>query len=97
MLRYKALLLQVVAASFFIQIFALVTPLFFQVIIDKVLVHQGMTTLDVLVLGLVVMSVFEVILGTLRTYVFSHTTNRIDVELGRKTVSPSDGVADRLL
>src|SRR5439155_6954602 len=64
------------------QIFALVSPLFFQVVIDKVLVHRSMTTLDVLVIGLVAIGIFETILGILRTYLFSHTTNRVDVELG---------------
>lgn len=80
--KYKKLLLEVVLASFFIQIFALITPLFFQVVIDKVLVHRGLTTLDVLAFGLLVVSLFDVILNGLRTYVFSHTTSRIDVTLG---------------
>ena len=71
-------------ASFFLQLFALVTPLFFQVVIDKVLVHRGMTTLDVLAIGLAAVSLFEVVLGGLRTYLFAHTTNRIDVELGAR-------------
>ncbi len=82
--RYRRLLGEVLLASFFIQLFALVTPLFFQVVIDKVLVHHGLTTLDVLALGLLAVSVFEVVLGGLRTYVFSHTSNRIDVELGAR-------------
>jgi subfamily B ATP-binding cassette protein HlyB/CyaB len=51
-------------------------------VIDKVLVHRGLTTLDVLAIGLLVVSVFEVVLGGLRNYVFAHTTNRIDVTLG---------------
>lgn len=82
--KYRKLFGEILIASFFIQIFALVSPLFFQVIIDKVLVHRGLTSLDVLILALIVVSVFEVLLGALRTYVFSHTTNRIDVELGGK-------------
>jgi subfamily B ATP-binding cassette protein HlyB/CyaB len=82
--KYRNLLSQVLVASFFLQIFALVSPLFFQVVVDKVLVHRGMTTLDVLLIGLVAVSIFETILGALRTYVFSHTTNRIDVELGAR-------------
>jgi subfamily B ATP-binding cassette protein HlyB/CyaB len=81
-LKYKKLLGEVLLASFFIQLFALVTPLFFQVVIDKVLVHRGLTTLDVLAFGLLVVYLFEVVLSGLRTYVFSHTTNRIDVSLG---------------
>ncbi len=83
-LKYRKLFGEVLLASFFIQILALVTPLFFQVVIDKVLVHRGLTTLDVLVLGLLVVSLFEVVLGGLRTYLFSHTAQRIDVGLGAK-------------
>lgn len=80
--KHKKLLGEVLLASFFIQLFALITPLFFQVIIDKVLVHRGLTTLDVLALGLLAISVFDVVLNGLRTYLFSHTTNRVDVILG---------------
>jgi subfamily B ATP-binding cassette protein HlyB/CyaB len=82
--KYRRLFGEVLAASFFLQLFALVTPLFFQVICDKVLVHRGLTTLDVLIVGLAAVSLFETVLGTLRTYVFAHTTNRIDVELGAR-------------
>nr|WP_299720869.1 type I secretion system permease/ATPase [Tardiphaga sp.] len=82
--KYRHLLGEVMLASFFLQIFALVSPLFFQVVIDKVLVHRSMSTLDVLIIGLIVLTIFEAVLGTLRTYVFSHTTNRIDVELGAR-------------
>jgi subfamily B ATP-binding cassette protein HlyB/CyaB len=83
-LKYKRILVEVLVASFALQLFGLVTPLFFQVIIDKVLVHRGLTTLDVLVIGLAVITAFEVLLGGLRTYIFAHTTNRVDVELGAK-------------
>ncbi|HYR67718.1 MAG TPA: type I secretion system permease/ATPase [Reyranella sp.] len=82
--KYRRLLGEVLVASFFLQVFALVSPLFFQVVVDKVLVHRSLSTLEVLVVGLVAISVFETILGILRTYVFSHTTNRIDVELGAR-------------
>lgn len=80
--KYRKLFGEVLLASFFLQLFALATPLFFQVVIDKVLVHRGLTTLDVLVVGLVGITLFEFILGGLRTYIFSHTASRIDVELG---------------
>ena len=83
-LKYRGLLGEVLLASLFIQLFALVTPLFFQVVIDKVLVHKGLTTLDVLAIGLLLISLFEVVLGGLRNYLFSHTTNRVDVVLGAK-------------
>ena len=82
--KYRRLLGEVLVASFFLQLFALVSPLFFQVVIDKVLVHRSLSTLDVLVIGLVAISMFETVLGILRTYLFSHTTNRIDVELGAR-------------
>lgn len=82
--KYRRLLGEVLVASFFLQLFALVTPLFFQVVTDKVLAHRGYTTLDVLVFGLIVVSIFETVLGALRTHVFSHTTDRIDVELGAR-------------
>ena len=82
--KYRRLLAEVVVASFFLQLFALISPLFFQVVIDKVLVHRSMSTLDVLVIGLVAIAAFETVLAILRTYLFSHTTNRIDVELGAR-------------
>jgi ATP-binding cassette, subfamily B, bacterial HlyB/CyaB len=82
--KYRRLLGEVLIASFFLQVFALVTPLFFQVVIDKVLVHRGLDTLEVLVVGLVTIAIFDTILGALRTYLFAHTTNRIDVELGAR-------------
>ncbi len=82
--KYRHQLGEVLVASFFLQLFALISPLFFQVVIDKVLVHRSLSTLDVLVIGLVTISVFETILGILRTYLFAHTTNRIDVELGAR-------------
>ncbi len=84
LLRYKTHFTEVLIASLFIQLLALLTPLFFQVVVDKVLVHRGLTTLDVLATGLLAVCLFEVLLGGLRTYLFAHTTNRIDVVLGAK-------------
>ena len=92
LLKYRRLLGEVLLASFFIQLLALVTPLFFQVVIDKVLVHQGLTTLDVLAIGLLVVALFEVVLGGLRTYLFSHTASRVDVELGAKLYQHLQGL-----
>ncbi len=82
--KYRHQLSEVLVSSFFLQLFALVSPLFFQVVIDKVLVHRSVSTLNVLVIGLVAIAIFETILGILRTYLFAHTTNRIDVELGAR-------------
>lgn len=80
--KYRKLLGEVLLGSFALQLFALVTPLFFQVVMDKVLVHHGLTTLDVVAAGLLGIMLFESALSGLRSYVFSHTTSRIDVELG---------------
>ncbi|MDP9196329.1 MAG: type I secretion system permease/ATPase [Pseudomonadota bacterium] len=85
--RHKRLFAEVLTVSFVLQILALISPLFFQVIVDKVLAHRGMTTLDVLMIALVTVSVFEVLLTALRTYTFSHTTSRIDVILGARLFS----------
>jgi subfamily B ATP-binding cassette protein HlyB/CyaB len=82
--RYRSPIAHVLIASLFVQIFALVTPLFFQVVIDKVLVHKGYSTLFVIVGGIAIIGLFDVVLQYLRTYALSHTTNRIDVELGRR-------------
>ncbi len=80
--KHRAALSHAMAASLFIQIFALITPLFVMVIIDKVLSSGNMSTLDVLVIGLVAIAVFDLVIGGLRRYVFSLTTNKIDAELG---------------
>ncbi|VEN73502.1 Leukotoxin translocation ATP-binding protein LktB [Candidatus Desulfarcum epimagneticum] len=89
-IKYRRLFGEVLISSFFLQLFGLATPLFFQVVVDKVLAHRGLSTLDVLVTGLIGLAVFEVALEGLRTYVFSHTTSRVDVEL-------SAGLFKRLL
>jgi subfamily B ATP-binding cassette protein HlyB/CyaB len=84
LIKYRGLLGEVLAASLVIQLFALATPLIFQMVIDKVLVHKVMSTLDVLAIGLVSVMVFDSVLSAMRAYVFAHTTNRVDVELGAK-------------
>jgi subfamily B ATP-binding cassette protein HlyB/CyaB len=85
--RYRKPLAMVLLASLFIQSFALITPLFFQVVIDKVLTHKGYSTLYVLVAGIAAIGIFDVILQYLRSYMLSHTTNRIDVELGQRLIA----------
>ncbi|MDP3668094.1 MAG: ABC transporter transmembrane domain-containing protein, partial [Telluria sp.] len=82
--KYRKLLGEVLLVSFVLQIFALLTPLFFQVVMDKVLVHRGLSTLDVIAIGLLGIMVFETVLSGLRSYVFAHTASRIDVELGSR-------------
>jgi subfamily B ATP-binding cassette protein HlyB/CyaB len=84
LLKYRSLFGKVLLASFLIQLFGLITPLFFQVVMDKVLIHKAMTTLHVLVLGFGAATIFEVLLNGLRDHIFIHTTSRVDVELGAR-------------
>ena len=83
-IKYRRIFMEVLAVSVVIQLFALITPIFFQVVMDKVLVHRGFSTLDVIAFAFLVVIIFEVVLGGLRTYIFAHTTSRIDVELGAR-------------
>ena len=80
--KYWNVLRDCVLASLFVQIFALVSPLVFMIVIDKVLSNNSLSTLDVLVFALAVVSLFEILLNALRTYLLSHTANRIDLMLG---------------
>jgi len=82
--KYRVLLLEVLGVSAVLQLFGLVSPLMFQVVMDKVLVNRAFSTLNVVCIALLVSSVFEVFLTGLRNYVFAHTTNRMDVELGAR-------------
>lgn len=83
-LKYKKIVGQVLLGSFVIQLFGLVTPLFTQVILDKVLVHRTITTLNVLAFAFVFVSIFELLLNLARNYIFIHTTSKIDAKLGAK-------------
>jgi len=84
MMHYKKIIFEVLLASFVIQLFGLVTPLFTQVILDKVLVHHSLSTLDVLAIAFLVVTVFDFLLNLMRNYVFVHTTSKIDAKLGSK-------------
>lgn len=81
LVKYRGPLRDVLIGSFFLQLMGLVSPIFFQLVIDKVLVHNSLTTLDVLVIGLAAVLIFETGLSGLRNWLFSHTTNRVDSEL----------------
>lgn len=83
-IKYKKSFIDVLIAAFTLQIIGLVSPLIIQVIIDKVLVHKAFTTLKVLMIGLLTIVVFEMFLSIARNYVFTHTTNRIDVMLSAR-------------
>lgn len=83
-LKYKKIIGQVLIGSFVIQLFGLVTPLFTQVILDKVLVHRTISTLNVLGFAFLVVTIFEFLLNISRNYIFIHTSNKIDAKLGAK-------------
>ena len=82
--KFKRFFYEVLTASCLLQIFTLITPLFTQIIIDKVLVHKGLSTLDVLIIGLIIIAIFQMVLGFLRTYIFTVLTNKVDVVLGAR-------------
>jgi subfamily B ATP-binding cassette protein HlyB/CyaB len=82
--KYRKLLGEVLLFSFVLQIIGLATPLFFQVVMDKVLVNHAMKTLNVIAIGLICATLFDAILTGIRTYVFAHTSSKIDVELGSR-------------
>jgi subfamily B ATP-binding cassette protein HlyB/CyaB len=84
LVKYRKPLRDVLIASFFLQLMGLVSPIFFQLVIDKVLVHQSMTTLDVLAIGLGVVLTWETLLSALRNWLFAHSTNRVDAELSSR-------------
>jgi ATP-binding cassette, subfamily B, bacterial len=79
--RYKGLLVEVLVASFTLQLLGLTTPLITQVVIDKVMVQESLATLDVMAIALLSVATFEAILGILRLFIFTHTARRLDLSL----------------
>ena len=84
--RYRGVLTQVLLASLVVQLFTLVNPLLIQVIIDKVISQRSLDTLQVLGIALVVVTLLEGLLTSLRTFLFAETTNRIDMRLGAEVI-----------
>lgn len=82
--KYRKLLGEVLLISFVLQLIGLVMPMFFQVVMDKVLVNHAMKTLNVIAIGLICATLFEAVLTGIRTWVFSYTSSKIDVELGAR-------------
>jgi len=82
--KYRRLIGEVLLVTLAINLLGLAAPLFFQNVIDKVLVHNTMATLKVLVFGFVAVSLWEVAFGWVRTRLYSETCQKIDVELGAK-------------
>lgn len=83
-LNYKKIVGEILIASFIVQLFGLVTPLFTQVILDKVLVHQTLSTLNIIAVAFIAVIFFEFFLNLVRNYIFIHTTSKIDSKLGSK-------------
>ena len=84
--RYRGMLLQVLLASFVVQLFSLANPLLIQVIVDKVITQRSLDTLQILGFALVVVTLMEGVIGSLRTFLFTDTTNRIDLRLGSEVI-----------
>ena len=84
--KYRASLIQVLIASFVVQLFTLANPLLIQVIIDKVISQRSLDTLQVLGIALVVVTIIGGLISSLRTFLFTETTNRIDVRLSAEVI-----------
>jgi subfamily B ATP-binding cassette protein HlyB/CyaB len=95
LLKHRRIWRDVLAASAAIQLLALAVPLFTQVIIDKVVVHQTTNTLVVIGLGLVVVMLFSTALGWVRQYLVLHTGNRVDAVLGTRVFEHLLGLPPR--
>lgn len=79
--KYRALLSEVLLASFTLQVLGLASPVITQVVIDKVMVQGSLSTLDVMAFAMLAVAFFEAILGTLRLFIFTHTARRLDLSL----------------
>ncbi|MDT8376040.1 MAG: peptidase domain-containing ABC transporter [Mariprofundaceae bacterium] len=82
LLKHRKIWRDVLLASLAIQLMALATPLFTQVIIDKVIVHHTQSTLIVIGIGMVMFMLFNAVMSWVRQYLVNHTGNRIDAVLG---------------
>ncbi len=82
LMKHKRVWRDILIASLVVQLVGLITPLFTQVIIDKVIVHQTRSTLIAIAVGLVMFMLFNSAMTWLRQYFVLHTGNRIDAVLG---------------
>jgi ATP-binding cassette subfamily B protein len=78
---HTTVLLEVFIASVVIQILGLVTPLFTQLLLDRVIVQGSTLTLNTVGFGLLIFGLFSVAVNGLRQYLLDHTANRIGVSL----------------
>lgn len=79
--KYRRLLVEVLVASFTMQLLGLTTPMITQVVIDKVMVQGSLPTLDVMAIAMLGVAIFEALLGALRLFIFTHTARRLDLSL----------------
>lgn len=86
-LRQRTVFVDVAIAAVFIYLIALATPLFFQIVIDKVLVNQAEQTLKVLGIGIVIALLFDAVLDFLRNFLLLHATSKIDIRVAGRTFS----------
>lgn len=78
---YRSVMAQIIAASLLIQLFGLITPLFTQVILDRVVVNKSFITLNVFALGLLLFGVWRIGLTAIRQYLLDYFANRLDLTL----------------
>ena len=78
---YRKFLFEIFLASLLLQLFGLASPIFTQVIVDKVLVHKSTGMLNVLLVGMLIVAVFQTATTALRYYLLVHTTRRIDMQM----------------
>lgn len=83
-MKYRSLFQSVLFYSLILQLLALASPLVTQIIMDKVIIHQALSTLDVLIIGLIFVAISEGILKGIREYIYHHTANKIDMLLSLK-------------
>ena len=83
-LHYKKYFGEVLAASFFLQAMGIMMPLFTQVIVDKVISNDGLSTLTVLGISMVALILIQSVLMFVRTYVLNFTTTKLDAILGTR-------------
>jgi ATP-binding cassette, subfamily B, bacterial HlyB/CyaB len=84
--KHTRTFIEVIIASMLIQVFALANPLIIQIIIDKVIVQESLSTLDILAALLIITTIFSAALTAIRTFLFTDATNRIDLSIGLKVL-----------
>ncbi|MBO4609532.1 MAG: type I secretion system permease/ATPase [Lachnospiraceae bacterium] len=83
-LKYKKQFITVLLSVFVIQILGILTPLMTQVVVDKVLSHKAMNTLYTIAIGIFIVYIYELVITLCKSYLFVHTTSRIDVILSSR-------------